>query len=129
MRDENQCLHGRDAHAPLAFASYTLSSHVRMSDLIPLSVGNWILQRKRRGGRLGRVETGLLVRTLPIETKEHPQRKQAGAVFKQEQFEYPSSDRRVSKKDGEEAGEPQNQKPRICQTDPKKQKRHPLRRV
>ena len=32
MRDENQCLHGRDAHAPLAFASHTLSSHFRISD-------------------------------------------------------------------------------------------------
>jgi len=29
MRDENQCLHG---HAPLAFASHTLSSHFRISD-------------------------------------------------------------------------------------------------
>jgi len=48
------------------------------------------LQRKRRGhGRLGRVETGLLVRTLPIETKEHPQRKQAGFEFKQDPVEYP----------------------------------------
>ena len=32
MRDENQCLHGRDAHAPLAFASHTLSSHFRISE-------------------------------------------------------------------------------------------------
>jgi len=48
------------------------------------------LQRKRRGhGRLGRVETGLLVRTLPIETKEHPQRKQAGFEFKQDPVDYP----------------------------------------
>jgi len=46
MRDENQCLHGRDAHAPLAFASHPLSSHFRIS------------------------ETGLLIsRALPIGTK------------------------------------------------------------
>jgi len=32
MRDENQCLHGRDAHAPLSFASHTLSSHFRISE-------------------------------------------------------------------------------------------------
>jgi len=32
MRDENQRLHGRDAHAPLAFASHTLSSHFRISE-------------------------------------------------------------------------------------------------
>ncbi len=32
MRDENQCLHERDAHASLAFASHTLSSHFRMSE-------------------------------------------------------------------------------------------------
>ena len=32
MRDKNQCLHGRDAHAPLAFASHTLSSNFRISE-------------------------------------------------------------------------------------------------
>ena len=32
MRDENQCLHGRNAHVPLAFASHTLSSHFRISE-------------------------------------------------------------------------------------------------
>ena len=37
MRDENQCLHGRDAHAPLAFASHTLSSHFRISEIVLLS--------------------------------------------------------------------------------------------
>ena len=34
MRDDNQCLHGRDAHAPLAFVSHTLSSHFRISENI-----------------------------------------------------------------------------------------------
>ena len=34
MRDENQFLHGRDAHAPLAFASHTLSSHFRISEIL-----------------------------------------------------------------------------------------------
>jgi len=34
MRDENQCLHGRDAHAPWAFASHTLSSHFRISEAV-----------------------------------------------------------------------------------------------
>ena len=33
MRDENQCLHGRDGHAPLAFASHPLSSHFRISEI------------------------------------------------------------------------------------------------
>ena len=34
MRDENQSLHGRDTHAPLAFASHTLSSHFRISEIL-----------------------------------------------------------------------------------------------
>jgi len=38
MRDENQCLHGRDAHAPLAFASHTLSSHFRISEVSDIPV-------------------------------------------------------------------------------------------
>jgi hypothetical protein len=30
----NECQDGRDAHAPLAFSSHTLSFHVRISEII-----------------------------------------------------------------------------------------------
>jgi len=45
MRDENQCLHGRDAHAPLSFASHTLSSHFRISEVDVIGRDNvlWIV--------------------------------------------------------------------------------------
>ena len=72
MRDDNQCLHGRDAHAPLAFVSHTLSSHFRISEpeSTPMSHGSWTLPRKREEhGRPGRAETD------PIASHTHPNQK------------------------------------------------------
>ena len=72
MRDDNQCLHGRDAHAPLAFVSHTLSSHFRISEpeSTPMSHWNWTPPRKREEhGRPGRAETD------PIASHTHPNQK------------------------------------------------------
>ncbi len=51
MRDENQCLHGRDAHAPLAFASHTLSLHFRISQAGEIGGMPGSGQAERKAGR------------------------------------------------------------------------------